>query len=488
VTPAALALGFAFAVPQQIDLKRPPSGEWLGIYLLGQKAGYEFSQIKRAVNHGQKVLISIEDTTIRANQGGSTVSRRVREVKTYVDKPQGPLLSLEALHEGDGGDISISIRFDSKGTHITRTPRGGTIENLDLPPTRDIAENSDLVRLAAARHTRVEGYVFDSTTLKDKLEVVEDKGRDELRRDPGAKPLTSEDGTEKVSITEDDGKIAAETWIDLTDGRIRQTRFGGALLALPEPADVARKLGTVDLFALTRISVDKPLPTGVVPETVVYRITGLPESLRPESNRQTYRPLSDGAVELTVRAERPMAHAQRPLTTPAEDLRASPSIESADPQIRSLAKQIVGGERDAYTAATRLSRWVYEHLHKAYGVSSDRATDVLRRREGDCTEHSLLLTALARSVGIPARLVYGLVYAQSTDGTPGLLWHEWVEVFAGDWISIDPTFGQDIADATHLQLGRGDQTDAVALMGQLKISVESMSPSGSKNQEPPGAN
>jgi hypothetical protein len=468
VISALLALTLA-AQPEVLDLKRPAGGEWLGIYLLGHKAGYEFSQIKTGEDHGRKVVIAIEDTTIRANQGGATVSRRVREVKTYVAKPHGALLSMEALHEGDGGNMAISIRFDAKGGHATRTPAEGAAEHLELPPTRDVVENADLMRLAASRHRRAEGDLFDSTTMKDKHDVVVDLGRDELKS--GGTSASAE----KVSVTEDEGKIAADTWVGLSDGRILETRFGGALLAVPESEEVARKLGTVDLFALTRVDIDRPLPTGVVPEAITYRVAGLPDSLRPESNRQSYRPLP-GAVEITVRAAPAAAQARLPLREPADDLAATPAIESEDPDIHKLAQHVVGTETDAGAAATLLERWVYGHLRKAYGVSSDRASDVLRRREGDCTEHSLLFAALARSVGLPARLVYGLVYVLGADGKPAMLWHEWDEVFIGQWIAVDSTFGQDIADATHIQLGRGDQTDAVALMGQLHIDVASMDP------------
>jgi hypothetical protein len=359
---------------------------------------------------------------------------------------------------------------------VIRTPANGVAEHLELPPTRDVVENIDLVRLSAARHQRFEGYVFDSSTMKDKHDVVEDLGADELRSGG------SHAKTEKVSIVEDDGRIAANSWVGLADGRILEMRFGGALLAVPEPESVARKLGTVDLFALTRVEIDKPLPSGVVPETITYRIAGLPASLRPESNRQTYRPLPDGEVEVTVRAQAPSGSARIPLKRPAEDLVSTPAIESANPEIHKLASEVVGRERDVDAAAIKLSHWVFAHLRKAYGVSSDRATDVLRRREGDCTEHSLLLVSLARASGIPARSVYGLVYVPGSDGRPALLWHEWVEIFAGEWVAIDPTFEQDVADATHLQLGQGDQTDAVALMGQLKINVAAIDPPPS--QEP----
>jgi transglutaminase-like putative cysteine protease len=80
------------------------------------------------------------------------------------------------------------------------------------------------------------------------------------------------------------------------------------------------------------------------------------------------------------------------------------------------------------------------------------------------------MVALARAVGIPARQVYGLVYARYADGADALYWHAWAEVrSAGEWIAIDPIFGQPVADATHVALGRGAQEDAVGLLGALEV-------------------
>jgi hypothetical protein len=39
-----------------------------------------------------------------------------------------------------------------------------------------------------------------------------------------------------------------------------------------------------------------------------------------------------------------------------------------------------------------------------------------------------------------------------------------------EWIAVDPTFGQDVADATHIALGRGSRQDAIALVGALKVT------------------
>ncbi|MFY0580649.1 transglutaminase-like domain-containing protein [Cystobacter fuscus] len=93
-------------------------------------------------------------------------------------------------------------------------------------------------------------------------------------------------------------------------------------------------------------------------------------------------------------------------------------------------------------------------LQKDYGASADRATDVLRQRKGDCTEHSLLTVSLLRAAGIPARRVDGVIYMVNADGVPALYWHEWVEAFVGEWTQMDPTFNQVVADATHFGVGR----------------------------------
>ena len=97
------------------------------------------------------------------------------------------------------------------------------------------------------------------------------------------------------------------------------------------------------------------------------------------------------------------------------------------------------------------------------------ALQVLRSRTGDCNEHTQLFVALARSVGLPARIASGLAYV---DGK--FYYHAWPEVLLRDWVAVDPTFGQFPADAAHLRFvvgGLGRQTELLRLMGNLRIDV-----------------
>jgi transglutaminase-like putative cysteine protease len=74
----------------------------------------------------------------------------------------------------------------------------------------------------------------------------------------------------------------------------------------------------------------------------------------------------------------------------------------------------------------------------------DLASQVARRREGDCTEHAVLLAALARSFGIPARVVTGMALV-SVEGKIEAVGHAWTEVYqSGRWKLVDAAIGPQI--------------------------------------------
>jgi hypothetical protein len=259
------------------------------------------------------------------------------------------------------------------------------------------------------------------------------------------------------------------------DGRVLEIRIGD-IVAKAETETTAHRLDKVDLFGLTRVKLQGTLPRDV-PATLRYRIRGLPEAFQTDDPRQRYEPASANEAFVTVTAARPAA--ADPKRDPPRGrapagqralLAATPEIDSDAPAIRRLSAAIVGKTPGVYAASRKLADAVFERLEKTYGASRDRASEVLASGKGDCTEHTLLFTALARAAGIPARQVHGLVFASYEDGVPALYWHAWPEVLAGsEWIALDPTFGQEVADATHIALGRGTQVDTVSLLGALEV-------------------
>src|SRR5262249_57226823 len=104
---------------------------------------------------------------------------------------------------------------------------------------------------------------------------------------------------------------------------------------------------------------------------------------------------------------------------------------------------------------------VYRSLNKSYSSNADPARAVLDRKAGDCTEHPLLMVALARAAGLPAREVGGVAFVRAHKPLFG--WHAWAEVHDGkQWVSVDPTWDQVYVDGTHIKMSEGSDDMAWA--------------------------
>ncbi len=158
-------------------------------------------------------------------------------------------------------------------------------------------------------------------------------------------------------------------------------------------------------------------------------------------------------------------------------LRATPFVQAEDPRIENRAWQLLRRARSSRSArvfAENLVHWVYNYLDKVPTAGVPTALEVLDRRAGDCNEHTILYTAIARAAGLPTVMNAGVVYV---DGN--FYYHAWPTVWIGDWVAVDPTFNQFPADATRLGFVRGGldrQVELMKIIGRLSIDVVSYYP------------
>ncbi|HTN53667.1 MAG TPA: transglutaminase-like domain-containing protein [Anaeromyxobacter sp.] len=457
-------------LPDVLTVPRPEGPEWFGLYLVGKKAGWSRVELVRELRDGKEVLVGRSEMLLHVNVGGNEVERRQTEERVWEARPGGRLLSFKAVFSGDGGDRTVSGTCAKDRCRAVLESAAGK-EERDVDGVTETADLADGVRLAAARRTAVRGRQLDLMKLRVR-EMQDVYTRRERVAGAGVQ--------EEVSVVEESevGDRLAVQYQVADDGRIVEMRHGEAIVGRPESAEQARALDQVDLFTLGRVPVPRALPR-TVPASITYQLQGLPPSFVEKGDpRQRFERGPGGATLLTVTARIPAA-ADPAKDTPLaragqgarkEDLASTPQADADTPSVAALASEVAGGTPGTYAAALKLSDWVYRNLEKAYGASHDRASEVIETRKGDCTEHSILLVALARALGIPARQVYGLVYARYADGKDALYWHAWAEVrSAGEWIAVDPIFGQPVADATHVALGRDRQEDAIGLLGALKV-------------------
>jgi transglutaminase-like putative cysteine protease len=121
-----------------------------------------------------------------------------------------------------------------------------------------------------------------------------------------------------------------------------------------------------------------------------------------------------------------------------------------------LARQIVGDESNTVLQAKKLFDWVLgyveywvkdpQHLKASANGESDYCFST---KTGNCTDFHSLYTSLARSIGIPTRMVYGSFFQAENSPVPNkpsldgkdtdASYHCWVEFYAGGlgWVPLD---------------------------------------------------
>ncbi len=159
-----------------------------------------------------------------------------------------------------------------------------------------------------------------------------------------------------------------------------------------------------------------------------------------------------------------------PASAFTNELASTPFIQANDPAIVKQAKAITGSTSSPAAAALAINNWVFTHVRKNPSASLPSAIAVLNQLEGDCNEHTYLAIGLCRAAGIPAKVKAGVVYLNER-----FYYHAWVAVYVnGVWSEMDPTFGQPVADATHLALAEGElagQAKLLRYVGRLSVGI-----------------
>jgi transglutaminase-like putative cysteine protease len=470
VTLCAPVLAFAAApapVSDVVNLPRPAEGEYLGLYLGGKKIGYTFLKFGPVPGHPDQFL-SENEFVMKAMVGNNKSERYLKDTRIYEAKPGGRLLSFIIEQKGDGGDQILDVTSTKEGLRVLQKRPGQPNVVRSMPASKEVVEDSDQYRLALKRGKKLEGDVLDSQDLQAyKLTTTPEAGVVERAFGGVNKKV------HKVVTISEHEKVATDVYIDDT-GHILEMDFQGAMKAVAEPPDVAKKLDLVEVFGQTRIVLPKePGPIArEIPGELILVATGLPEKFRRDTYRQKFKALDKDKVEITIQAIPPKAISKmRPLVDPngGQNLKSTIAVESDNADIIALAKKVAGDEKNAYVAAQKVVKWVGANMTKDYGASSDRASDILKTMKGDCTEHALLSVAMLRALGIPARRVDGVVYLKQNDDVPALYWHEWVEAYVGEWTQLDPTFNQTVADATHFAVGEESNAEITPLIGSVKV-------------------
>jgi hypothetical protein len=440
--------------------------EWMEIYLKNNKVGYSMRQVDP---YGENYRIR-DEIVLNLNLMGQPVG--IQSITVSVVDQRFLLKEFNfSIHSGAVTFVTTGhvegkwMQLEIGEGPVKRTER----IHLANPPMI----GSALAQLFKGRVLHLgqsfEFPIFDPSTLARKEVVLEVIAR------------------ETVSIRHNEYKaFRIETemwgqpmtfWVDESGNVLKEQGFMGLTL-IKCSADVARRNmgGSAgdDFYDLVAVNVNEKLQK---PHNLTYlklRVTGVNEGQLDmnamNGGRQTFQ---SGMIEV-VQEQVPVDPSY---TLPRKEsfdkmkafLGPEYNIQSDHEIVINKSREIAGEETDVFAVAQRLMTWVYRNVDKRPVVSVPSALEVLRTRTGDCNEHSVLLTALLRSAGIPARINVGLVYVRGK-----FFYHAWTEAYLGKWISMDSILNQMPTDATHIKMTEGDlqrQVDMIGLMGKLNLEI-----------------
>lgn len=458
------------AIAQQI-----PSETWMGIYFGQAKVGYASYRIDKAAYKG-KSGYKLESTSVtHLLLLGEEVGQDVNSTAYLNDK-------FEPLEE--------TFKMSSSGHTTTITARFGPNE---ITAEVESEGKKSTKKIPIPKDSKIVGdsTYFSGMNLKvgDKLDIKYFNPLSLSLDDVHLEVLRQEElklGNEIFSafVIKSQTALGDMTCWQDSNGELLKVVALMGITMVREPKDVAMSTpdaGTYtppsDLAVATSAPTTTEIPYPRQVRHMKITLSGLTDkALIINDTRQKVMPVESekpvAQYEITARQYQPLGAASLPISKPELEkyLSDGPYVQPTDPEIVSAAKQIVGGEKNSYKAASMIRAWIHAEMQSKSDIGILRSSvDVLHAKTGVCRDYAILYTALARAAGIPTKLVAGLVFWKG-----GFYYHAWAESYIGEWIPMDATLPTDLVDATHIKLAEGDATamfDMIKIMGTLKAEI-----------------
>ncbi len=449
-----------------------PSPEyWTGVIFNGEKIGFTHLLLRPAADAPGRFEIEA-DAVIALRFLG--LEKKVTLRSFDVVREDLTLERFEYRYVIDGTPMHLEGRADGARLAVT-VVTGGRPFDQEFALTAKLYPASAINLMPAFRGLTVGAeyaytvYDGENQKLGEVTQKVLGWETSELFQGPAFKVMTRLHGLETT------------TWMDDLARPLFELAMNGVMIsALESEAQARRYLAAASLnkeealVEFSRVKPDRPIPRAREVSALDLAISGLPPGTAfPAGAGQSCAPEAE-AMRCAIRSVNAAGLGRDTAAAPASPqyLQSSVAVQTNDPAIRSTAQKILGAETGRLAQVRLLVAWIQANVARE-PVDVFSALDVLATRRAECQGHAWLYAALARSAGIPTRVVSGLVYSEEL---AGFLYHSWNESRVdGAWLPVDPTFGQVGADATHVRMLEGDTLadllPMVNWVGRLTISV-----------------
>ena len=436
------------------------SDEWAGVYFQGRKIGYTHTSLKRTedgyqFNHTIMLDMVMMGVAQRTRAQVNTVTDHAFNLQVFSLRITTGAVSFIAYGEV-GPDNVMTFSVTSGGTTSEKRLK------LNRAPVISAALKYSIMKDGLRPGRVYERAVFDPMTMSNRTATVE-----VLDREP-VSAAGREYDCYRMRVTY--MGVTMTAWLDEQGRTVKEESPGGMVLVM-EDREQALHGGwgeKLDMTEAAAIEVDAPFSSSGL-RSLTLRLKDVElDGFELDGGRQSLQ----GNL---VRIEHQEIGRKNSYTLPFDRdgfeawLAPSLLIQSDRAEFSRLVETVGGGENRALKLAFRLHDWAYKNIAKRPTMGMPSALDVLASGQGDCNEHAVLLAALCRAAGIPARVAAGLVYLRGR-----FYYHAWNELYLNEWIAVDATLGQFPADVTHVKFVEGDMEEQVRvlnLINRLRIEV-----------------
>lgn len=465
-------------VTAQRPISDPPQREfWEACYIQNSKMGYVHTTETDVIEKGARLRLTTAEHLLRFVRAGRPAVTRF-ETKSW-ETPDGDLVRFSSVSDMGNSTTTSVGRLEGSELIVETTQAGKTI-------SQRIPWSNDYAGVFAVEQSLREEPLKpgERRTLHTLLPVLNIVAPTELVA-TGYEPAELLDGTRELlrieSAVTPPGQPTLQNvlWTD-SKGSILKARQSLEMTLYRTTEEVAKRENAgpaYDIAAKTIVPLAQPIPDMFAAKMAFRVELGDANPADVLANTGWQQVTSAGPRVANVIVHSSLKGAQQTSEPPIflsdppvpADLAASQQIQSDDPSIVALANEAVAGEVDPQEIAQRLEQFVFNRVTaKGYSQVFASASEVAKNWEGDCTEHSVLLAALARTQKIPARVAIGLLYVPESNG---FAYHMWNELYVnGAWRPYDATLGQGGASAARLCLARSNLSNETGLSGLLVVA------------------
>jgi len=437
---------------------------YYSVWINGQRCGYA----RNAIRQSTRQITSLSYVNMTIAQLGRDMPMVIKIISR--EKPTGELISMKMTFWTNGTQVTKTAVIQAGQLVVTtKIFAQKTVERFAVPPG-GFATEFQAQRLIKPLLDKP-GQRLELTVLS--LEggptpflplVMEVIGPETIQAYSQAVSATKV----KTKITLQDIEFTGEEWFDPQGALSSRVNFCGLDLYLQaaEKDQARKKAAKVDLTDISLIIPKVPLKNPGKASRAVYRLKLKNPPAEPFDLPQTdmQRVLARGQdyIDVQITRQKPEqllgpAAQQEPQVPPElqEYLQSSLYLDWQNPAVKAAAEKVHAASQWPWALALALWEYVDRTIFvKNLEVYFDPASKVLASHQGDCTEHAVLLAALARARGLPSRVVTGLAQVNNFSGHKAVFaYHAWTEVWVnGEWISLDAALHQAPADVSHIAL------------------------------------